>query len=204
MSRRPYAVGITGGIGAGKSVICKVFSTLGAPVYDADSRAKWLMTHSGQLRSEILRLFGPESFSSGTLDRAYIASRAFHQPGLLDQLNALVHPAVAADFDQWVTAHASVPYIIKEAALLIETGTYKDLDYLILVTAPAAVRLARVQARDTHRSTADIEAIMNKQLSDDEKITLADCILVNDGQSLMVPRILQLHEQFNAHVSAAT
>jgi len=197
---RPFTIGITGGIGAGKSVVCKVFQKLGVPVYDADSQARWLMNHSKELKRSIQSLFGEKSFLSGELDRAWVASQAFHHPELLNQLNALVHPAVAADFEEWTIKNASAKYVIKEAALLFETGSYKQLDHVILVTAPVAVRTQRVRLRDSHRSVSDIEAIMNKQMSDVDKMPLADSILVNDGQSLLVPQILQLHEQFSAHV----
>ncbi len=194
---RPLLVGITGGIGAGKSIICRVFSTLGAPVYDADSRAKWLMNHSPDLQLGIQSLFGEKSFQNGQLNREWLATHVFHQPDQLAQLNTLVHPAVADDFRMWVHAHADHAYVVKEAALLFETGTYRELDHTILVTAPVAVRTARVQQRDPHRTAEDIAAIMAKQLTDEEKAPLASTILVNDGSTLLLPQLLKLHAQFS-------
>ena len=194
---KPLLVGITGGIGAGKSVVCKIFMTLGVPIYDADSRAKWLMKNDESLKQRIQELFGPESFLNNELDREFIGKKAFHNPQLLNELNGLVHPVVAQDFKTFTEQHAAVNYVIKEAALLIETGSYTSLDHLILVTAPLEVRLARVKKRDTHRTRQDIEAIISKQLSDDEKIPLSDTIIVNDNRTLLIPQVLKLHEQFN-------
>jgi len=194
---KPLLVGITGGIGAGKSIICRVFSVLGVPAYDADSRAKWLMNHSPELLQNLRTLFGDESIVNGQLNRDWLAANVFHDEHKLAQLNALVHPAVAADFEQWVKQHAAHRYVIKEAALLFETGSYRALDYTILVTAPQATRTARVQQRDAHRTATDIAAIMAKQLPDEEKALLASTILVNDGQTLLLPQILKLHAQFS-------
>lgn len=195
--KRPYTVGITGGIGAGKSIVCRVFGTLGVPVYDADSRAKWLMNHSEPLKTGIQSIFGKDSFTNGSLNREWLASRIFHDPDLLTQMNQLVHPAVAKDFETWLGQQHTANYVIKEAALLFETGTYRELDHVILVTAPATLRAQRVQLRDAHRSLADIEAIMNKQLDDRDKIPLANSHLINDGRALLVPQILTLHAQFD-------
>lgn len=192
---RPLLVGITGGIGAGKSVISKIFKSLGTPIYDADSRAKWLMSHSENLTSSVQVLFGEDSYQDGELNRKHIASLAFHKPKLLTQLNALVHPEVERDFGNWVLENSSNPYLIKEAALLFEIGFYAKLDKLILVTASKEIRIERVLARDTHRNKKDIEAIMGKQLSDEEKKEKADIVLTNDGTTLLIPKILKLHEE---------
>lgn len=194
---KPLLVGITGGIGAGKSVITKIFATLGVPVYDADSRAKWLMTHSENLISSVKVLFGDESYLDDKLNREHIASLAFHKPVLLTQLNAVVHPEVEQDFEKWVGENSNQPYLLKEAALLFETGSYSHLDKVILVTAPKKVRLNRVLARDSHRKEEDVEAIMGKQWLDAVKESKADIILPNDGTTLLTPKILKLHEEFS-------
>ena len=193
---KPLLVGITGGIGAGKSLIARIFHTLGVPVYDADSRAKCMMTHDKNLIAEIKNHFGEEAYlADGLLNRAYLSEKVFNNEARLQQLNALVHPKVGEDFEQWASQQAK-PYVLKEAALLIEAGSYKTLNYLITVNAPEKVRLSRVLLRDTHRSEEDVEAIMKKQLSDTERAEKADFVIVNDGSSLVVPKVLQLHKRF--------
>ena len=195
--KSPLLVGITGGIGAGKSIVCKIFQALGTPIYDADSRAKWLMNYDASLKEKIVNLFGPMSYIDGQLNRELIGKNAFGNPELLAQLNGLVHPAVAKDFEEFVKTNSTKKYVLKEAALLIETGSYRALDHLIVITAPLDIRIERVQTRDTHRSKADIESIISKQLSDDERIQKADTVINNDGNSLLIPQVLKLHEQFS-------
>ncbi len=193
-------MGITGGIGAGKSTIAKVFSTLGVPVYDADSRAKVLMTESANIRSALSVLFGEESFVDGQLNRKLIAEKSFNEPKLLTQLNELVHPIVGEDFKAWVQSHSDKKYVLKEAALLFETGTYKQLDKVILVSAPIEVRIKRVLGRDGHRTEKDVRAIIAKQLREEEMEPLADVVLRNDDSKLIIPQVLNLHEQFTTQV----
>lgn len=194
---KPLLVGITGGIGAGKSVVARIFKKLGTHIYDADSSAKWLMSHSDNLKSAVQVLFGQESYQDGKLNREHIASLAFHKPILLTQLNSLVHPEVELDFTKWISENSSYRYLMKEAALLFETGSYKKLDQIILVIAPKEVRIKRILARDAHRNQEDIEAIMDKQLSDEQKQAKADIVLSNDGSNLLIPQILKLHEEFS-------
>jgi dephospho-CoA kinase len=188
-------IGITGGIGAGKTIICRLFSLLGIPVYDSDFRAKWVMQHDAWLRSELIKVFGEKSYTtSGQLDRPYLANLVFNQPEKLAQLNSLVHPRVKADFTYWLTAQKQVPYILKEAALMFESQAYKQVDKVITVSAPLPMRLARVQNRDPHRSAADIQAIIEKQLSEEERQQRADYIIFNDDQQLVIPQVLALHQ----------
>ena len=192
-------IGITGGIGSGKSVVCRLFQLLGAPVYDSDYRAKWIMAHDESLRTELLAAFGAETFTAaGQLDRTYLAKVAFADPAQLARLNALVHPHVGRDFETWASAQqqAGRPYLLKEAALLYESGAYRQLDRIITVFAPQAVRQARVLRRDPHRTAADILAIVDKQLSEEEKMQRADYIIYNDDQQLLLPQVLALDEQF--------
>ena len=146
-SSRPWLIGITGGIGAGKSIVSKVFETLGIPKYDADTRAKWLMNNNQKLVDSIRKLFGNNAYQNGELDRKFIASKAFEDKTLLEQLNQLVHPAVSKDFTEWANQHHT-PYLLKEAALIFETGSYKDLDKIITVTAAEPIRIQRVMKRD--------------------------------------------------------
>ena len=197
-SKRPLLIGITGGIGAGKSIVCRVFKSLGTPVYDADTSAKWLMNESPKLKSQIIELFGDKAYSSdGVLNNKFIAGEVFHVKDKLKILNSFVHPAVKQDFEHWVEKHPTEKYVLKEAALLIEAGSYKDLDQLILVTAPKEIRIKRVLERDLHRDREQVLAIIDKQLTDDLKAEKAQHVLVNDGKTMLLPQILGLHQTFN-------
>jgi dephospho-CoA kinase len=192
-------IGITGGIGSGKSLVCRIFQILGVPIYDADSRAKKLMTTDGILIDQIKKEFGTLSYHpDGELNREYISANVFGNPDRLKQLNELVHPRVAIDYEQWVQSHVGERYVIKEAALLFESGSYKMLDEVILVTAPEELRVQRVVARDTHRTKNDITKIIKNQLPEEAKAMKAQYILRNDEQELMVPQVLKLHERFNS------
>lgn len=192
-------IGITGGIGSGKSIASRLFHALGAPIYDADSRARWLMENDAELRRQLTAAFGTDTYdTAGRLNRPVLAGTVFRDPALLARLNALVHPHVGTDFEQWATVQqrAGHAYVLKEAALLFEAGSYKQLDRIITVFAPIAVRQARVLRRDPHRSPADILAIMGKQLSEEEKMQRADYVLINDDVQPLLPQVLALHEAF--------
>jgi dephospho-CoA kinase len=194
-------IGITGGIGSGKSIASRLFYALGTPIYDADTRARWVMENDLALRAELLAAFGPDTYdANGRLNRPALAGTVFNNPALLAQLNGLVHPHVGLDFEHWasVPQQAGHPYILKEAALLFEAGSYKQLDLIITVFAPLAVRVARVLRRDPHRSAFDVEAIMAKQLSEEEKMQRADYILTNDDVQPLLPQVLALHDAFRA------
>ncbi|MCE2776193.1 MAG: dephospho-CoA kinase [Algoriphagus sp.] len=192
---RPLLVGITGGIGSGKSTVCKLFSLLGVPVYTADDRAKWLMNHDSPLKEKILEVFGSESYlSNGELNRAYLAASVFSNPEKVAALNALVHPAVRKDFMAWVSQQ-SAPYLIKEAALLFETGAAKELDCVINVSSPLRVRMARVLLRDPHRTEEQVNQIIDQQLPDEEKNERADFSIKNTDNKLLLPQVIALHEQ---------
>lgn len=184
-------VGITGGIGAGKSIVSKVFKVLGIPVYDADTRAKWLMNYEQAVKSKIIESFGTKAYKKDELDREFIGAETFHNPDKLKILNAIVHPAVGEDYKQWAESQKS-PYTLKEAALIFEAGSYKGLDRIIVVTAPSEIRIARVLRRDAHRSKKDIEAIMVRQWPEEEKIARADYIIKNDGREMILPQILSI------------
>jgi len=192
---RPLLVGITGGIGSGKSTVCKLFSLLGVPVYTADDRAKWLMNHDSPLKEKILEVFGSESYlSNGELNRAYLAASVFSNPEKVAALNALVHPAVRKDFMDWVSQQ-SAPYLIKEAALLFETGAAIELDCVINVSSPLRVRMARVLLRDPHRTEEQVNQIIDQQLPDEEKNERADFSIKNTDNKLLLPQVIALHEQ---------
>ena len=192
-------IGITGGIGSGKSIISRLFHALGVPIYDADSRARWLMEHDVELRQQLTTAFGPDTYdAAGRLNRPVLAGTVFRDPVQLARLNALVHPHVGTDFEQWARTRqrAGHAYVLKEAALLFEANSYKQLDRIITVFAPIAVRQARVLRRDPHRSPADILAIMGKQLSEEEKMQRADYVLINDDVQPLLPQVLALHTAF--------
>ncbi|QKG54370.1 dephospho-CoA kinase [Hymenobacter sp. BRD67] len=194
-------IGITGGIGSGKSVVARLFATLGVPVYDSDSRAKWVMATDLVLREQLQAAFGVEAYdAAGQLNRPYLAQVAFNDAAQLARLNALVHPRVGEDFAAWTAAQqaAGYAYILKEAALLYESGAYRTLDGIITVFAPADVRAARVLRRDAHRTAADVQAIMGKQLSEEEKLARADYVVYNDDSHLVLPQVLALDAGFKA------
>ena len=194
-------IGITGGIGSGKTTVCRLFQALGVPVYDADTRARWLMEHDPALRQALTAAFGAAVFgASGGLDRPQLAAAVFGNPPALARLNGLVHPAVGADFAAWAAARAAqgTAYVLKEAALMFESDAWRQLDAVIAVTAPAAVRQARVLRHDPQRSPQQVQAIMAQQLPEAEKTARAQHVLANDGQALLIPQVLALHARFLA------
>ncbi|UXP33805.1 dephospho-CoA kinase [Reichenbachiella agarivorans] len=188
-------IGVTGGIGSGKSTVCEIFRSLGIPTYDADTRAKALMNENPLIKTQIIAAFGEEAYQDGVLNRAYLADQVFTKGENTQVLNSIVHPAVGKDFEAWASEQNS-PYVIKEAALLIESGSYQSLDALINVTSPMEIRIARIKKRDSFRSEEEIKGIINKQLSDEERNRIADYILHNDEQQLLIPQVLALHEKF--------
>ena len=188
-------IGITGGIGSGKSMVCKVFSTLGYRIYDADVQAKQLIHDSLKLRTQIIAVFGEEAYLSGVYNRPFIASKVFQHPELLQALNEIVHPATRQNFLEWIAeTPESYPRkaVIKEAAILFESGAYKDVDFVISVYAPKSTRIQRVIQRDN----IPVEAVlkrMNNQWTERKKIQKADAIIYNDGHHALIPQVLELH-----------
>lgn len=187
-------VGITGGIGTGKSTVTKIFKLLGVPVYDADTMAKRLMEEDDNLIAAIKEEFGSNSYSGGKLARQYLAKTVFGNELLLDKLNALVHPVVAKHFTNWTTQYSS-GYILKEAALLFETASYLELNSVILVQSPLETRIERIKNRDPQRSSAQILSIIERQMPVEEAIGLADFIIKNDESQLLIPQVLHLHKK---------
>lgn len=186
-------VGITGGIGAGKSLICDLYKVLKVPVYNSDQRAKHLLYNDPDILKEVASTFGEEVFENGALSRNKLAEIVFNAGNKLKKLNAIIHPAVRSDFKTWCDAQKS-PYVIQEAAILVETGGYKNLDKLILVTAPEKVRIKRIQHRDG-TNVDQIKARMVHQLSDEEKRKLTDFEIVNDGDQMLIPQVMNIHHQ---------
>lgn len=190
-------IGITGGIGSGKTTVCKVFETLGIPIFYADTIAKQLMVTDLILIDGVKTAFGKESyFDTGVLNNKHIASIVFNNQLQLDKLNALVHPAVFRAFDKWVAEiPASVPYTLKEAALLFESGSYKMCDKSILVTAPLELKIARVMQRDAVTAT-QVKARMDKQFTDEQKAKMANYFIDNTENASVILQVLDLHQQF--------
>lgn len=189
-------IGITGGIGSGKTTVCKIFASLGIPVYYADDRAKALIMEDTKLVREIKNLLGDEAYlDDGSYNRQYVASIVFNDAQKLKQLNQLVHPAVAKDTILWHQAQSNVPYTLKEAALIIESGGYQALDYLITVWAPKEIRIQRVLNRDG-ATRNEVEARMDKQMPEFEKLKKAHFVVINDGDTSLVEQVVKLHRRF--------
>ena len=189
-------IGITGGIGSGKTTTCQIFEHLGVPVYYADVRTKELMAFGGPLKTKIVQAFGEQAYSGGRLDRAYLAKEVFNSKEQLSVLNGLVHPAVADDFDDWLEEHKNADYVLKEAAILFESGAYQAVDFTVLVIAPEDVRIQRVVNRDGSTTEQVLQRIKN-QWTQERKAKLADHIVNNDGFELLIPQVLELHRKFS-------
>ncbi|KQS37119.1 dephospho-CoA kinase [Pedobacter sp. Leaf194] len=192
-----YKVGITGGIGSGKTTVCQVFEVLGIPVFYADTEAKNIMVTDALLIEGVKSTFGKESYlEDGKLNNKHIAGIVFNSDAELAKLNALVHPAVFRAFDAWAAnINPKVPYTLKEAALLFESGSYKMCDTSILVSAPMDVKISRVMQRD-NLTAEQVKARMDKQMSDEEKSAMANHFLINDEMHSIIAQVLKLHEHF--------
>lgn len=187
-------IGLTGGIGSGKSVVAAIFKVLGIPVFDADREAKVIMEKDEQLALSIQKIFGKESYTGQKLNRPFLANLVFNDPFKLEQLNSLVHPVTIEAADSWMDLQTT-PYVIKEAALMFEAGSASSLDYIIGVHAPHAIRLKRVMERD-HVTREQVLERMNRQISEVIKMKLCDFVVINDEQQLLIPQVLKLHERF--------
>jgi dephospho-CoA kinase len=189
-------IGITGNIGSGKTTISKLFELLGVPVFYSDDHAKQVMTNDTELIAGIKQHFGTEAyFADGTLNRKYISGIVFNNVQELQRLNSLVHPAVFRAFDAWALPHSHLPYIIKEAAILFESGSHKNCDYTLLISAPTPMRIARVMQRDGI-TQAEAQARNAKQMPQEEKERLSSFVIHNDNSQLVIPQALALHRQF--------
>lgn len=190
-------IGVTGGIGSGKSVVCRIFNVLGIPVFDADAEAKRLMTVDSALADAIRTEFGKEAYhSDGTLNRPYMAAQVFSDDERLRILNALVHPVVIRAGEEWA-ARQEAPYTIKEAALLFESGSFTLNHYTILVSAPVQLRIERVMKRDGI-TAEQVAARMERQWPEERKRQQADFVIINDGIQAVIPQVLALDKQFRS------
>ncbi len=186
-------IGITGGIGSGKSVVCNIFRQLGIPVYEADSEAKKLYDTESEIIERIKKEISEEVFDKkGKVDKQKLSALVFGDDASLKKLNKIVHPYVIRHFEEWLKLHNMAPYILKEAAILFESGTDKGCDKIITVTAPVELRIQRTMQRDK-RSKEEVEQIVEKQWSDDEKIKRSDFVIVNDEQQMVIPQVLEIH-----------
>ncbi len=185
--------GLTGGIGSGKSTVARIFKLLGIPVYDADTAAKAIMNEDKALKASIIRHFGKDAYPGSALNRAYLASVVFKDEKKLALLNALVHPAVIHAAGQWMQQQ-NAPYVVKEAALIFESGSQEALDLVIGVYAPRPLRIQRTMERDNISREAVLKR-MSTQVNEELKMKLCDFVLYNDEQKLLIPQVIDLHEQ---------
>jgi dephospho-CoA kinase len=188
-----YRVGLTGGIGSGKSTVARILETLGIPVYYADDAAKTIMNTDAGLRQQIIQHFGEASYAEGTLQRKYLADIVFNDPEKLALLNSLIHPVTIRHSEQWFRRQ-STPYAVREAALLFESGASENLGFIIGVYAPKHLRLQRVIKRDG-LSADEIQKRMNRQINEEMKMKLCDAVIRNDEQELVIPQVMELHER---------
>ena len=194
-------LGLTGGIGSGKSTVASYFRKLGIPVYDSDHEAKLLMNEDEEIRQEILALFGERAYERKVLNRGYISSKVFADPELLEQLNEIVHPRVRRHFKEWV-AIQDAPYVLQEAAILFENGAHKELDAMILVWAPKESRIQRVMKRDEVGREAVLSRMQN-QWSDTETTALADYIIENIDRSETALQVARIHSELLENMGVA-
>lgn len=187
-------VGLTGGIGSGKSTVAKLFEVLGVPVYNSDLRAK-AMYYQPEVKEQVVRLLGSNAYdTNGKLNPAHISAIIFKESEILHKINGIIHPAVEADFKFFANQHVQQKFIVKESALLFETGIYKKLDKNILVTSPLELRISRVQARD-NISREDVIKRIRHQLPDEEKAPISDFVIHNDEMSGLTPQVLEVYEK---------
>lgn len=186
-------IGLTGGIGSGKSTVAQIFEVLGIPVYYADKEARRIMNADPELKKKIIKNFGEESYTYGELNRGYISSIIFNDNGKLDLLNSLVHPETIKDSESWMTKQTT-PYAIHEAALIFEAGVAERLDYVIGVSAPFPLRLKRAMERNNVPREEVINR-MNKQIEEEIKMKLCDFVIINDEHEMVIPQVLKLHDK---------
>jgi dephospho-CoA kinase len=186
-------IGITGGIGSGKSTVCKVFEVLGIPVYYADAEAKKIL-ETEEVKKELQKLFGSSILNAnGEVNRKSVGNLVFNDPQKLAALNSIVHPAVGKHFEKWVSEQQQVPYVIKEAAILFESDAYKQVDKVITINAPLELRIERTMKRDLI-SREEVLARMKNQWTDEERAAKADIVLENAEKELLIPQILDTHK----------
>ena len=187
-------IGLTGGIGSGKTTVARIFEILGIPVYYADTATKELMNRNTALKNSIIQHFGEASYNTGELDRKYLASVVFNNKEKLELLNSLTHPVTIEDAEKWMNRQTS-PYVIKEAALLFESGAAEHLDYIIGVYAPQHIRVKRVMERDG-LPAEEVMKRVSRQIDEEMKMKLCNFVITNNEQQLVMPQVLELNKKF--------
>jgi dephospho-CoA kinase len=187
-------IGLTGGIGSGKTTVAKIFEALGIPVFYADDATKLLMNTNEELKNSIIKNFGEAAYKNGELDRKYLASIVFNDKEKLELLNSITHPATIKNAAEWMSKQTS-PYIIKEAALLFESGAAERLDYVIGVYAPQHIRVKRVMDRDK-LTTEDVMKRISRQIDEEMKMKLCNFVITNNDQQLVIPQVIELDKKF--------
>ncbi len=188
------SVGITGGIGSGKSTVCRVFELLNVPIFYADAEARRLQDEDAEIKSAMISLLGNDIYTLAGLNRKAVAEKVFTNKLLLEQLNKIIHPATINAFIKWKEIHGKSPYILKEAAILFESDSHIDLDKIIAVTAPEELRMERIINRD-HISRAQVISRMKNQLSDEERKIRSDFVIINDEKIAIIPQVMKVHEK---------
>ncbi|MGN6196637.1 MAG: dephospho-CoA kinase [Ginsengibacter sp.] len=187
-------IGLTGGIGSGKSTVAQIFNVFGIPVYNSDDAAKRLMNEDEDLKKKIVASFGKESYQNEELNRKYLSNEVFGDRKKIQLLNSLVHPVVIKDASVWM-GKQTTPYAIKEAALIFESGSNQFLDFVIGVKSPLNLRIERTMKRN-NVTAAEVEARMKLQMDENEKMDRCDFIIVNDEKEMLIPQVLSLHQKF--------
>ena len=192
---KPKLVGITGGIGAGKSTVSKICKHLGFKVYNSDDRAKEIVSEDSNIKKRIISLFGNNVYKNGVLDRKFLSDKIFNDKGSLQNINSIIHPAVKKDFNNWVINNSNEKILFKESALLFESGAYKELDKIILIVSDKNLRISRVLNRDKLRKKKEIESIIDKQINEVDAIKYADIVIDNNHKKMLLPSVIRQIEK---------
>jgi len=188
---KPKLIGITGGIGAGKSTVSKICKHLGFKVYNSDDRAKEIVSEDSNIKKRIISLFGNNVYKNGVLDRKFLSDKIFNDKSSLQNINSIIHPAVKKDFKNWVINNSNEKILFKESALLFESGAYKELDKIILIVSDKNLRISRVLNRDKLRKKKEIESIIDKQINEVDAIKYADLVINNNHKKMLLPSVIR-------------
>lgn len=188
---KPKLIGITGGIGAGKSTVSTICKHLGFKVYNSDQRAKEIVSEHSIIKKKLISFFGNNIYKNGVLDRKFLSDKIFNDKSSLQQINSIIHPAVKKDFNSWVINNSNEKILFKESALLFESGAYKELDKIILIVSDKNLRVSRVLNRDQKRSKKEIESIIDKQIDEVDAIKYADIVIDNNHKKMLLPSVIQ-------------
>ena len=188
---KPKLIGITGGIGAGKSTVSTICKHLGFKVYNSDQRAKEIVSEDSIIKKKLISFFGNNIYKNGVLDRKFLSDKIFNDKSSLEQINFIIHPAVKKDFNSWVINNSNEKILFKESALLLESGAYKELDKIILIVSDKNLRVSRVLNRDQNRSKKEIESIIDKQIDQVDAIKYADIVIDNNHKKMLLPSVIK-------------